>query len=68
MNALLKAASALGLALTVVPAVLVFVGGLPWDTHAWLMVAGTVLWFATAPLWMRDAPPDDELWEQRRTE
>ena len=76
MNALLKAASALGLALTVVPAVLVFVGGLPWDTHAWLMLAGTALWFTTAPLWMRDvssprpdgALPDDDLWEQRRVE
>ena len=68
MNVLLKAASALGLALTVVPAVLVFVGGLAWDTHAGLMLAGTVLWFATAPLWMRDAAPDDDLWEQRRVE
>ena len=68
MNALLKLLSALGLALTVVPAALVFLAGLAWETHAVLMGVGTVLWFATAPFWMRDAPPDEELWEQRRVE
>ena len=68
MTALLKAASAVGLALTVVPAALVFLAGLPWDTHAGLMLAGTALWFGTAPFWLRDAPPDDDLWEWRRTE
>ena len=68
MTALLKAASAVGLALTVVPAALVFLAGLEWGTHALLMLVGTALWFATAPFWLRDAPPDDDLWEQRRVE
>ncbi|WP_420455704.1 hypothetical protein [Rubrivirga sp.] len=68
MTAVLKLLSALGLALTVVPAVLVFLADLPWDTHATLMAVGTVLWFATAPFWLRDAAPDPELWEQGRVE
>lgn len=68
MTALLKAVSALGLALTVAPAALVFLADVAWETHAWLMLVGTALWFATAPFWMHDAPPDDELWEQRRVE
>lgn len=68
MTALLKALSALGLALTVVPAAWVWLGGLEWDTHALLMAVGTALWFATAPFWMRDAPPEEDLWEQGRVE
>ena len=68
MNAILKLLSALGLALTVVPAFLVFLTGMDWDTHAILMVVGTVLWFATAPFWMREAAPDEALWEQGRAE
>ena len=68
MTALLKVLSAVGLLLTVVPALLVFLSDLDWGTHALLMAVGTALWFATAPFWMRDAAPDDELWEQRRVE
>ena len=68
MTALLKLLSAVGLALTVVPAFLVFLAGAEWGTHALLMMVGTVLWFATAPFWMRDAAPDDELWERGRAE
>ena len=68
MNTLLKAASAAGLLLTVVPAALVLFGGLSWDAHALWMAVGTALWFGSAPFWMREAPPDPELWEQRRTE
>ena len=50
----LRALSASALGLTIVPAILVFVGTIRWETHAALMLAGTVLWFATAPLWMRE--------------
>ena len=52
MRYLLKAGSFIGLGLTVVPAFLVFSGILTWDTHAMLMGAGAVLWFATAPFWI----------------
>jgi hypothetical protein len=40
----------LGLALTVVPAVLVFAGTIAWATHARLMFVGMILWFLTAPV------------------
>lgn len=52
MTFVLKAASFLGLALTVVPAFLVLTGSLTWRTHAVLMAVGALLWFATAPFWM----------------
>lgn len=52
MRPLLKLISIIGLGLTVVPAFLVFTGAIAWKTHAALMLVGTVLWFASAPLWM----------------
>ncbi len=54
MKTTMIALALLGLALTVIPSVLVFLNRLDWQTHAHLMLLGTVLWFATAPLWMRD--------------
>lgn len=49
--------SLIALALTLVPPLLFLTGGLPGDdTDSYmknLMMAGTVLWFATAPVWMR---------------
>ena len=53
MNTLLKAVSGVGLALTVVPSLLVFVDWIAWSTHASLMAVGTAVWFLTAPFWMR---------------
>jgi hypothetical protein len=50
----LRALSALALGLTIAPAFLVFADTITWETHAALMLAGAVLWFATAPLWMRE--------------
>lgn len=52
MKTLLKLGSYIGLGLTVVPAVLVFMGKLTWHTHAVLMAVGALLWFLTAPFWM----------------
>lgn len=54
---LLKLASFAGLLLTVMPAFLVFAGVLAWEQHVWLMMGGTVLWFTTAPFWIRDKKP-----------
>lgn len=54
MKTLLKVGSAAGLALTVVPALLVFSGSITWNTHASLMLVGAALWFVTAPFWMGD--------------
>ena len=50
---LLVALSASGLGLTVVPAFLVYAGRIDWPMHAWLMSLGAILWFATAPFWMK---------------
>lgn len=57
--AILKLISLLGLALTVVPAFLVFTGSIEWGTHATLMVLGTLLWFGSAPFWMKERSDDD---------
>ncbi len=46
--------SLIGLVLTAMPAVLVFLNLLSWQTHANLMLLGTVLWFVAAPWWMRE--------------
>jgi hypothetical protein len=54
MTALLKILSFAGLGLTVVPAFFVFAGTISWDTHATLMLLGTLLWFATSPFWMQE--------------
>lgn len=52
MKRVLKLVSSLGLALTVVPAFLVFTGSMSWSTHAALMLVGAALWFGSAPFWM----------------
>ncbi len=56
MKKLLMAVSIIALGLTVIPAFMVWQGGLEWDTHAQLMLLGTILWFATAPFWMGKSP------------
>lgn len=52
MKALLKIISFIGLALTVIPAFLVFHGSISLETCQHLMLAGTLCWFLTAPYWM----------------
>jgi hypothetical protein len=47
--------SLVALGLTVVPAVLVYLRVIPWETHAALMVVGMILWFLSAPVWMKRA-------------
>ncbi len=53
MRLLAKSASMIALAMTIVPALLVASGTLSWQTHADLMTAGMILWFVTAPFWMK---------------
>jgi len=45
--------SYVGLGLTVIPSFFVFAGKISWNAHAQLMMAGTLLWFATAPFWIK---------------
>ena len=49
MKILYNVLAVLALCLTIVPAVLVFQQIITWQLHAHLMLAGTVLWFITAP-------------------
>jgi hypothetical protein len=52
MKILLKIISYAGLGLTLIPSILVFKGVIELRMHFLLMIAGLVLWFATAPFWM----------------
>lgn len=54
MTLLLKIVSITGLALTVVPSMLVFTDTITFDMHTNLMVVGMILWFATSPFWMKE--------------
>jgi hypothetical protein len=53
MSLLLKLLSYIALGLTVVPAFLIFAQAITWNTYLTMMTVGTVLWFCTAPFWMR---------------
>lgn len=53
MKTPLKLVSYAGLALSVVPAVLLYRGAVEVSTYRWLMIAGMVLWFGTAIFWIR---------------
>jgi hypothetical protein len=50
---ILQIISYLGLALSILPAFLVFVGILSKDNYLRLMLIGMVLWFSTAVFWIR---------------
>ncbi|HEY9559317.1 MAG TPA: hypothetical protein VIR29_00870 [Anseongella sp.] len=52
MKVFLKIVSFAGLLLTIMPSILVFCGSIEMQTHYLWTLAGTVLWFATAPFWM----------------
>ncbi len=49
---LLKAISYIGLLLTLLPALLVFVGVITLPTYKWIMLGGTALYLLTAPFWI----------------
>lgn len=50
---LLMILSFAGLTMTIVPSFLVFFQKMPLDQNKMLMALGTVIWFVTAPLWMK---------------
>jgi len=52
MKTFLITVSFFGLALTIAPSFLVFGGAIPWKTNAYLMFAGMILWFISAPFWL----------------
>jgi hypothetical protein len=51
--------SVLGLLLSVVPSFFVFYGKIDWNLHVNLMIVGMVLWFASAPFWMKTKPNEE---------
>jgi len=53
MKTLLKTISFAGLALMFASAILVFNDAMTRDTYLALAFAGTVMWFATVPFWMK---------------
>ena len=54
MDYLLKVISLGGLILTIVPSILVFAGEITFSLHTSLMMVGMILWFGTAPFWMKE--------------
>ncbi|MEZ5038876.1 MAG: hypothetical protein R2828_03265 [Saprospiraceae bacterium] len=46
---ILKIIGVVGLGLTIIPSILVFVGSLSFETNKPLMLVGMVLWFLVAP-------------------
>ncbi len=54
MKILLKLLSFTGLALTVVPSFFVFSDTISFEMHTNLMFFGMLLWFFTAPFWMKE--------------
>lgn len=57
MKAVLKILSGAGLALTILPSFFVFYGAITWERHATLMAVGMILWFVSAPFWMKKEKP-----------
>jgi len=53
MKPISRIVSAIALGLTIVPSLLVLAGTITWQLHADLMTAGMVVWFVTAPMWMK---------------
>lgn len=59
MKKVLILISYLGLAFTFLPSILVLKGALTLQNHFWLMSIGMVLWFSTAPFWMKSKSLDE---------
>lgn len=60
MKRILKIISFFGLVLTIVPAMLVFKGVIDTKVHYKIMIAGMILWFGTAPFWMKSKSLGEE--------
>jgi len=60
MRTLLIILSVIGLMLTILPSVLVFNGIIEMKSHYMLMAIGMIVWFATAPFWMKSKSLEEE--------
>jgi hypothetical protein len=59
MNSILKIISFAALALTLVPAFLVFYGYIEPSLSKTLMLIGTLIWFGTASFWMNKSEEEE---------
>lgn len=57
MSSFAKTLGLLSLAATIVPPLLFMLKLMPLEAVKWIMLAATVVWFATAPLWMKTDEP-----------
>ena len=60
MKNVLKLLSFVGLALTIIPPVLLFMGNLEMDSMKWIMGIGMAFWMSTAPFWINKAEGSDQ--------
>lgn len=60
MNNVLKLLSFIGLVLTILPPVLLFMGKLEMDAMKWIMGFGMVFWMSTAPFWINKTVGSDQ--------
>lgn len=54
MKILLIILSVIGLGLTIIPSILVFMQDISVESHKQFMLFGMILWFATAPFWIKE--------------
>jgi hypothetical protein len=54
MKVLLIIISVIGLGLTVIPSILVFMQSISLESHKQFMLIGMIMWFATAPFWIKE--------------
>jgi hypothetical protein len=46
--------SIIGLGLTIIPSILVFLQSISLESHKQFMLIGMIMWFATAPFWIKE--------------
>jgi len=54
MKKILKILSYTGLALTLLPSIMVYTGTVTFEANKLYMIIGMLCWFLTAPFWMKD--------------
>lgn len=60
MKAILKVFSYVGLALSLIPGLLVFAGRIELETSKNILIAGMLMWFLTAIFWIERTSLEDE--------
>ncbi|MDZ7720239.1 MAG: hypothetical protein U5K72_15595 [Balneolaceae bacterium] len=54
MKILLIILSIIGLGLTIIPSILVFIQDITLESHKQFMLFGMILWFVTSPFWIKE--------------